>query len=142
MFDPVVRDGWLRWRNVPSGPLSTSAPTTTPAQPRVVLECPDDARPARVAHQFADAGFDVVVCGGPKRDHPCTIAETGSCHLIDHADVVVNLLGASSGERNDVPALVRTTYPDTPVVVCAFDDHTSAPIDVVRLIERAQRTLR
>jgi hypothetical protein len=108
MFEPPVRQGWLRWRRQATEGLR---------QPRVVLECPDGADPARVARSLADAGYDVSVCNGPSPRHRCTLAETSRCGLIEDADAVVNLLGTDTPERVEVESVVRTRYPAVPVVV-------------------------
>ena len=70
----------------------------SPGRPRVVLECGPSDAPDLVAGVIERHGFEVRVCEGPDRRHPCSLVADGACTLVSGADVVVNLLRAEPGE--------------------------------------------
>ncbi len=83
---------------------------------RVVVETDDPALQICDFVAFADAGFDVVVCGGPDAGHPCGAVAGAGCALVDEADVVFNDLRDPAVQRR-VAAAVRETAPAVPMVV-------------------------
>lgn len=85
---------------------------------RVLVEYPLARTPTVVADVLDRAGYEVAICDGPgTRPGACTLLRTGACALAEDADVVLNGFGLSrSGHRAIVSAL-RSTYPDTPLLV-------------------------
>jgi len=82
-----------------------------------VVECGDHDLSDAAASALTAGGHRVMTCTGPDDSHRCPLLETGSCSLLDGADVVVNLFALDGEEVNDVLGRIRSTLPDTPVVV-------------------------
>ena len=89
---------------------------------RLVVETDDPALSISDFACFRDAGFDVVVCGGPDAEHPCPAELGAPCGDIEQADVVFNALRDAKRQLAFVRAVRRTT--DTPMVVSAFPEVT------------------
>ncbi|MFN8053530.1 MAG: hypothetical protein U0Q22_18980 [Acidimicrobiales bacterium] len=87
--------------------------------PRVLLECAAHDSPEIVADAIRREGYEVAVCTGPDPSHPCDLLHHGACELVDHADVVVNLLHSRTGDEVGThvasmrrpPAMVKQTAP-------------------------------
>jgi hypothetical protein len=92
-------------------------PDTDGGRPtHVLVESDDPYRTMADAVAFADAGFDVVICGGPATGETCPALDGLPCPLVTDADVVLN--GISDTEiRTAIAEAVRATTPDVPVVV-------------------------
>jgi hypothetical protein len=88
--------------------------------PRVLLESPDGAEAHAVWRILHRHGYETMWCPGPRRDAECTLVETGRCHLVDEADVVLSALDLN---EPFCQAVVRSLDTDaasrTPVVVVA-----------------------
>ena len=63
-----------------------------------------------------DAGYDVVVCGGPKMDQLCPALDGLPCPLVREADVVINAVRDPSTQAA-VVAGVRRCAPDVTIAV-------------------------
>ena len=90
---------------------------------RLVVETDDPALAISDFACFRDAGFDVVVCGGPDDDHPCPAVSGVPCRDIEQADVVFNAIRDAKMQLAFVRAVRRTH--DTPMVVSAFPEVSS-----------------
>jgi hypothetical protein len=104
-------------RRGPTVTLGSSWPDEVPTGSRVVVECRDADVSDAAAEILTAAGHEVRTCPGPDDRHRCPLLETGSCALVDGADVVVNLLGFRDDDRNAVLDRLQATAPGTPVVV-------------------------
>jgi hypothetical protein len=71
---------------------------------RILLECPPESSPSVIASVIESHGYAVRTCGGPSVG-PCALISQGACALVDNADVVVNLLGATPSEQSVLPAV-------------------------------------
>lgn len=83
---------------------------------RLVVETNDPALTISDFVCFRQAGFDVTVCHGPDREHPCPAATGGTCAALDGADVVLNALRDAEVQRSVVDA-VHAAAPGIPMVV-------------------------
>lgn len=86
---------------------------------RVLLEDDDGASQWAIERVLARAGLDVEVCDGP-RGFPherCPLLADGSCELVAGADVVVNRLPLDHEPNRALLASLRSSAPETPVVV-------------------------
>lgn len=83
--------------------------------PRVLLECTPHDSPDIIAEVIRRDGYEVAVCTGPDREHPCDLLEHGSCALVGDADVVVNLLGSQTG--NEIGRQVVAARRPAPLVM-------------------------
>lgn len=130
----------------------------SPERPRtrVLLECAEHGDPDVVAGVLRRAGYEVTVCHGPDARHDCDLLQTGGCHDIDAADVVVNLLSTRVGD--EIAATVAAVEPRHGLVVEVGLPTTGRPaapawpegVEVIRTpitgdtllaaIERATRT--
>ena len=125
--------------------------TRRSAPVRVLVETDDPALAICDFAAFVDAGFDVVVCGGPLGGQPCPALDGQPCAAVHEADVVFNTLH-DAGTRNAVAGAVRAMTPDVGVVVCAppdaelpdgcvpVSDVTSVPGQIAALRRTAFRT--
>jgi hypothetical protein len=94
-----------------------ASPDTGGGRPtHVLVESDDPYRTMADAVAFADAGFDVVICGGPANGETCTALDGMPCPLVTDADVVLNDI-SDSETRTAIADAVRATTPDVPVVV-------------------------
>lgn len=71
---------------------------------RILLECPPESSPSVIASAIESHGYAVRTCKGPSVA-PCALIDQGACALVDGADVVVNLLGATPSEESVLPAV-------------------------------------
>lgn len=109
--------------------------SSTTAHPfRLVVETDDPALEISDFRCYQQAGFDVVVCHGPDRTHPCPAATGEGCEAVEGADVVLNALRDADTQRVVVDA-VRATAPRVPMVVNVADGMTDddLPDGCVRL---------
>jgi CheY-like chemotaxis protein len=112
---------------------------------RIVVECRDHDLSDAAASALEAGGHTVMTCSGPDDVHRCPLLETGSCALVDGAAVVVNLLGLDGDEPNEVLRRLRSTTPDTPVVVeasAAERDRHGDALDGVFVVEPPLRRSR
>lgn len=79
-------------------------------QVRVLIECPPAGSPSIIAAAVERRGYAVRTCEGPSA-RPCALLEHGACALVDGADIVVNMLGATPREAAVVPALAALRRP-------------------------------
>lgn len=93
------------------------------ARVRVLLECPPSDSPSIIASAIEQRGYAVRICEGPSVQ-PCELLENGACALVDGADVVVNMLGATPSEIRVLPAVAGLRrYP----AILAEVRHTDHP---------------
>ncbi len=86
-------------------------------RPHLLIESDDPAIALADFTAFTDAGFDVVVCGGPSTNRPCPLVTGHSCPLVDRASVVFFGLDFTRPEIRAVLDAIRASYPDVPIVV-------------------------
>ena len=83
---------------------------------RLLIESDDPYGAMADALAFVDAGFDVVVCGGPATGETCPALDGQPCPLVTDADVVLNAVSDTKSQAAIADA-VRATATDIPVVV-------------------------
>jgi hypothetical protein len=87
------------------------------SQPTHLLVESDDPYAAMSdAIAFIDAGFDVVICGGPATEETCPALDGLPCPLVGDADVVLNAV-SDRETRGALADAVHASAPDVPVVV-------------------------
>ncbi len=74
------------------------------ARVRVLLECPAPDSPSIIASAIERRRYAVRTCEGPSAGS-CALLDDGACALVDGADVVVNMLGATPRESRVLPAV-------------------------------------
>ena len=111
------------WRDCAMQPRHV---TRHSAPVRVLVETDDPALAICDFGSFVDAGFSVVVCGGPADGHPCPALDGQPCPALDEADVVFNTFH-DSGLRYAVANAVRAMAPDVGVVVSAPAEDAGLP---------------
>jgi hypothetical protein len=93
---------------------------------QLLVESPDPLLAIANFDAFRDAGFQVMVCGGPGVDaHECPVVRGEPCPLMAAADVVLfDLDGDPPGRsevltasRSEVLAAMRANRPELPIVV-------------------------
>lgn len=86
---------------------------------RIVIENAHGLERTAQAATFEDAGYDVSVCGGPAAsgESGCPLVSSGSCPLIDGADLVFFDLDLDRVENREVLRHLRMQHRETPVVV-------------------------
>ena len=67
---------------------------------------------------LVDAGYDVVVCGGPQTDQLCPALDGLPCPLVREADIVINAVKDPATQAAMV-AGIRRTAPEVTVAVIA-----------------------
>lgn len=103
---------------------------------RLVVETDDPAVAICDFATFVDAGFDVVVCGGPSDGAPCPVVDGQPCVALEEADVVFNALRDQT-HRTDVARAVHETSPDVAMVVSGpFEPEDDLPDGCVHLSDR------
>lgn len=107
-------------------------------RPRVLVESDGGRWPAEQG--LRDAGYDVVVCPGPRgRVAPCPLLVGQTCPLVSGADLVVSTLRGDDGERlRGIHDQRRDAGPGSPARL-SIDPASSAAdaVDAVRgLLER------
>ncbi len=95
---------------------TTSLPIHPPARdrPRVLIENAHPDVSSTQADALRHAGFEVVVCSGPigeSRDR-CELVETGSCSLVETADVVLYDLDLDVARDRHILETAIATYPE------------------------------
>jgi len=85
---------------------------------RLIVETDDPAVAICDFATFVDAGFDVVVCGGPGNGTLCPALAGQTCAAVDDADVVFSTF-RDPAQRRIVAQAVHATSPDVPMVVSA-----------------------
>ncbi|HXW34480.1 MAG TPA: response regulator [Acidimicrobiales bacterium] len=88
---------------------------------RVLVETPDGAEAYAYWHLLTDNGYNVEWCPGPggSTHRSCALVASGSCPLVDRADVVVSALGLERRSSREVLEAIRRSRPQTPVVTQA-----------------------
>lgn len=88
-------------------------------RPTVLVESWRPGAREAQAERLRRAGFEVTTCPGPRRmaDAGCPLAATGECDLVAAADAVVYDLDLDDAQDREVLWLLRSSYPDLPVVV-------------------------
>jgi hypothetical protein len=94
-----------------------------PRSVRLVVETDDPALMISDFACFREAGFDVVVCGGPDPSRVCPAVEGEVCRDIAEADVVFNAFRHLDTQLAVANGVHRTS--DTPVVVSATPGMTA-----------------
>lgn len=84
--------------------------------PQLLVESDDPYGAMVDVLPFVDAGFDVVVCGGPATGEPCPALDGQPCPLVTDADLVLNAV-SDTERQTAIASAVRATTPDVPVVV-------------------------
>jgi hypothetical protein len=85
---------------------------------RLVVETDDPAVAICDFATFVDAGFDVVVCGGPGEGTLCPALAGQPCAAVEASDVVFNAF-RDQRQRRNVARVVHETSPDVAIVVSA-----------------------
>ena len=65
-----------------------------------------------------DAGYDVVLCAGPRPDQSCPALDGQPCPLVEDANLVINAVGDTS-TQTAIARGVREMTPDAPLAVIA-----------------------
>jgi hypothetical protein len=93
---------------------------------QLLVESPDPLLAISNFDAFRDAGFQVMVCGGPGVDaHECPVVRGEPCPLMAAADVVLFDLDGEpprrsemlTASRSEVLAAMRANRPELPIVV-------------------------
>ena len=93
---------------------------------QLLVESPDPVLAISNFDAFRDAGFEVMVCGGPGVDaHECPVVRGEPCPLMAAADVVLFDLDGEpprrsemlTASRSEVLAAMRANRPELPIVV-------------------------
>lgn len=105
-----------------------------PEKPRVLVELDDVTELDAVAVLLIDAGYDVATCEGPDRKAhtQCELSRTGTCTLVERADVVYHGLRMTDENHREVLASLGERFPDTPVIVEAPAPTLERYADLVR----------
>jgi hypothetical protein len=100
-------------------PAWDAAPSNGSSPTRVVVENGDFGIGYAVERVLEEAGYEVMVCGGPENlsKRSCPLVIDGSCDLVAGADVIVHSLNLDRPEHAEVLRAIRSKYPHTPVVV-------------------------
>jgi hypothetical protein len=106
---------------------SSAAVPDRPGPPwQLLVESPDPLLAISNFDAFRDAGFQVMVCGGPGLDaHECPVVRGEPCPLMAAADVVLFDLDGEpprrsemlTASRSEVLAAMRANRPELPIVV-------------------------
>jgi hypothetical protein len=78
-----------------------------------------------------DAGYDVVLCAGPRADQSCAALDGQPCPLVGDADVVINAVG-DGATRAALARYVRDAAPDLPLAFVVDDDVDGVPPGCIR----------
>ena len=94
-------------------------PDAPAGRARVVIEGSDGAVRDAIGRMLADAGHEVVDCGGPEslRTGRCPLEQGATCPGIEAADLVVSSFPTGSPRERAILAAIRRRHPDTPLVV-------------------------
>jgi hypothetical protein len=93
---------------------------------QLLVESPDPGLAISNFDAFRDAGFEVMVCGGPGVDaHECPVVGGEPCPLMAAADIVLFDLDGDppwrsevlTTSRSEVLAAMRANRPELPIVV-------------------------
>lgn len=68
-----------------------------------------------------DAGYDLVLCAGPRPDQSCPVLDGQPCPLVADADLVINAV-ADRVTQAAIARGVRAMAPDKPVAMIAAGD--------------------
>jgi len=111
------------------------APWPFGERPRVLIEHPDPATGLELATAIRRAGCTVGICRGPDASADpatrCPLHQFEPCVVVEGADLVVTALDLEEEESREVLRVLRTRYPNTPLVVAATVGETLELGDVL-----------
>ena len=107
---------------------------------RVLLECEPEAAPSIIASVIEREGYAVRTCTGPNAGR-CDLLASGSCSLVDGADVVVNMLHTRGRGRRVLdrvmglrrPPAVITEMTRPQLAAAGGQDGEAPPLDLDRV---------
>lgn len=104
-----------------------------PVQHHVLVEHADGATREVMAAALRRAGFEVSVCAGPAsfRGGRCSLVVDGTCHVVEHPDVVVCGLNLDAAETRAVLAAHRAQEVGPALIVEATATKAAAHADAV-----------
>ena len=65
-----------------------------------------------------DAGYDIVLCAGPRPDQPCPALDGQPCPLVANVDLVINVV-RDAVTQSALARNVRELTPGTPMVIAS-----------------------
>jgi hypothetical protein len=108
--------GRHEWLTAEDGPRFSDAATD---RVRVLFESADGGERWAAGVVLAEAGYEVVTCGGPEAAPltRCPVLDGDSCPAVCDADVVVSSIGMRWSAGLEVVAAIRSQHPDKPLIV-------------------------
>ena len=117
--------GWKRWRRPIGEDLAREwhgGSEDGGGGPRILFESPDGAEAHAVSRVLGRHGCRTMWCTGPEGASPCVLVATGTCRLVDEADLVVSSLDLGDRRCQDVARALDRRTVETPVVVMTRKD--------------------
>ena len=95
----------------------TPQPWPWSGRARVLVEHADEAAGLAFASALRRAGYAVAVCPGPESPDLCPLAGHEGCAIAHDADAVFFSLGLGGPATREILQALKTSFPNTPIVV-------------------------
>ena len=96
--------------------MTEASPPAATQHPLALIETSDPYDTVYDCLPLLDAGYDVVLCAGPRPDQPCPALDGQRCPLVESVDLVINVV-RDVATQAAIARGVRELTPGTPMVV-------------------------